>query len=65
MGAEYRPDWKQDVTHLLCAFAADTPKIRSAKAEGKVFIVEGDWLDKCHESKQRIPEGMKAFGFDF
>ncbi len=57
MGAQYRPDFTNDVTHLCCAFAGDTPKIRTARSNGKAFIVDGDWIKDCEAAKRRLEEG--------
>ncbi len=57
MGAQYRPDFSSDVTHLCCAFAGDTPKIRSARSSGKALIVEGDWITECKAANKRLDEG--------
>ncbi|KAK7887003.1 hypothetical protein WMY93_026624 [Mugilogobius chulae] len=52
MGAKYRPDWTQDSTHLICAFA-NTPKYSQVKAAGGI-IVRKEWVMDCHKRKQNI-----------
>ncbi|KAG8433800.1 hypothetical protein GDO86_012245 [Hymenochirus boettgeri] len=53
LGAKYRPDWTQDSTHLICAFA-NTPKYSHVKAAGGI-IVRKEWILDCHRNKQRLP----------
>lgn len=53
MGAKYRPDWSQDCTHLICAFA-NTPKFNQVKGKrGK--IVKKDWIERSHRDRKRYP----------
>jgi hypothetical protein len=44
------------VSHLVCAFVGNTPKIESAK-RAKATIVMGDWLTECKAKGKRLPVG--------
>jgi len=42
LGGEYRPDWTDDATHLICA-SAGTPKFTQAK-DSSAYIVHPEWV---------------------
>ena len=60
MGAQYRPDFADDVTHLCCAFAGNTPTILSAQRSGEAFIVKGDWITECEAAERKVEEGTQS-----
>ncbi|XP_003915690.1 DNA repair protein XRCC1 [Papio anubis] len=53
LGAKYRPDWTQDSTHLICAFA-NTPKYSQVLGLGG-RIVRKEWVLDCHRMRRRLP----------
>ena len=53
MGAQYRPDWCSEATHLICAIP-NTPKFNQVK--GKGIIVGKEWLFDCKKEKKRVSE---------
>ncbi|XP_077999966.1 DNA repair protein XRCC1-like [Glandiceps talaboti] len=53
MGAKYKPDWGNDCTHLICAFA-NTPKFIQVKKKGGK-IVTAKWVQDCHKKKMLFP----------
>ncbi|XP_051632683.1 DNA repair protein XRCC1-like [Manacus candei] len=55
MGAQYRPDWTPDSTHLVCAFPR-TPKAARARQLGGV-VVGPDWVWDCQREQRRLPCG--------
>lgn len=55
MGAEYRPDWTEDCTHLVCAFPR-TPKASRARQRGGV-VVGPTWIWDCQKAGRRLPCG--------
>ncbi|NWS88452.1 XRCC1 protein, partial [Toxostoma redivivum] len=55
LGARYRPDWTQDSTHLVCAFAR-TPKAARARQRGGVVVAPG-WIWECQRQGRRVPCG--------
>ncbi|NWT77166.1 XRCC1 protein, partial [Prunella himalayana] len=55
LGAEYRPDWTPECTHLVCAFAR-TPKAARARQEGGV-VVGARWIWECQEQGRRLSCG--------
>eukprot|EP00002_Diphylleia_rotans_P014019 TRINITY_DN2730_c0_g1_i1.p1 TRINITY_DN2730_c0_g1~~TRINITY_DN2730_c0_g1_i1.p1 ORF type:complete len:381 (-),score=95.41 TRINITY_DN2730_c0_g1_i1:213-1355(-) len=61
MGADYRPDWAKDATHLVCEFFG-TPKQKDASnAGGK--IVKKSWIYECSKQGKRLSE--HSFSFDY
>ncbi|XP_022699383.1 DNA repair protein XRCC1-like isoform X4 [Varroa jacobsoni] len=52
MGAKYMPDWSDECTHLICAFA-NTPKWAQVAAIGGK-IVTRDWIDACKQAGAQI-----------
>ncbi|XP_022901738.2 DNA repair protein XRCC1 [Onthophagus taurus] len=52
IGAKYRPDWDNNCTHLICAFA-NTPKFNQVQGKGK--IVTKDWIPDCYAQRKRLP----------
>ncbi|KAM4876210.1 DNA repair protein XRCC1 [Sylvia borin] len=55
LGAQYRPDWGQDCTHLVCAFPR-TPKAQRARLQGGVVIGPA-WIWECQRLQRRLPCG--------
>ncbi|XP_027766422.1 DNA repair protein XRCC1-like, partial [Empidonax traillii] len=55
LGAQYRPDWTPDSTHLVCAFPR-TPKATQARQLGGV-VVGPDWIWDCQREQRRLPCG--------
>ncbi|XP_056652962.1 DNA repair protein XRCC1 isoform X2 [Monodelphis domestica] len=53
LGAKYRPDWTDDSTHLICAFA-NTPKYSAVLSRGG-RIVRKEWVLDCHRARRRLP----------
>ncbi|XP_014117888.1 PREDICTED: DNA repair protein XRCC1 [Pseudopodoces humilis] len=52
LGARYRPDWSDDCTHLVCAFAR-TPKAARARSAGGV-VVGPEWIWECQRRGRRV-----------
>ncbi|XP_032940385.1 LOW QUALITY PROTEIN: DNA repair protein XRCC1 [Catharus ustulatus] len=52
LGAQYRPDWGEDCTHLVCAFAR-TPKASRARQRGGV-VVTPEWIWECQRTGKRV-----------
>ncbi|NXP66184.1 XRCC1 protein, partial [Chloropsis cyanopogon] len=52
MGAQYRPDWTPECTHLVCAFAR-TPKAARARQRGGV-VVGQEWIWECQRRGKRV-----------
>ncbi|XP_077965792.1 DNA repair protein XRCC1-like [Styela clava] len=52
MGAQYRRDWTQDSTHLICAFP-NTPKYRQVSLSGGK-IVRKEWINDCAGRKELV-----------
>ncbi|EGC34490.1 hypothetical protein DICPUDRAFT_79761 [Dictyostelium purpureum] len=59
MGAEYKPDWCREATHLVTPFD-NTPKFKEAKKAGG-SIVNPDWIEDCYKLKSRLPIGKYTF----
>nr|XP_054510062.1 DNA repair protein XRCC1 [Agelaius phoeniceus] len=55
MGAEYRPDWTPECTHLVCAFPR-TPKAARARQRGGV-VVGARWIWECQKRGRRLSCG--------
>ncbi|XP_053825393.1 LOW QUALITY PROTEIN: DNA repair protein XRCC1 [Vidua macroura] len=55
LGAEYRPDWTPECTHLVCAFAR-TPKAARGAAAGGVVVAPG-WIWACQREGRRLSCG--------
>ncbi|NWV23512.1 XRCC1 protein, partial [Origma solitaria] len=55
MGAQYRPQWGPDCTHLVCAFSR-TPKAAQARQLGGV-LVGPEWIWECQRRGRRLPCG--------
>ncbi|XP_066064415.1 DNA repair protein XRCC1 isoform X1 [Chamaea fasciata] len=55
LGAQYRPDWSRDCTHLVCAFPR-TPKAQRARLQGGV-VVGPAWIWECQKLQRRLPCG--------
>ncbi|XP_066426974.1 DNA repair protein XRCC1 [Molothrus aeneus] len=55
MGAEYRPDWTPECTHLVCAFPR-TPKAARARQQGGV-VVGARWIWECQKRGRRLSCG--------
>ncbi|XP_045500114.1 DNA repair protein XRCC1 [Colias croceus] len=56
LGAQYRPDYTRDCTHLICAFP-NTPKLKAVRsADTPCFAVKGEWLEQCCAARRRLPE---------
>ncbi|NXR19550.1 XRCC1 protein, partial [Cinclus mexicanus] len=55
LGAQYRPDWTEDSTHLVCAFAR-TPKAARARQLGGVVVSPG-WVWECQRLQKRVSCG--------
>ncbi|XP_072776849.1 DNA repair protein XRCC1 isoform X2 [Taeniopygia guttata] len=55
LGAEYRPDWTPECTHLVCAFAR-TPKAARARQQGGVVVAPG-WIWACQREGRRLSCG--------
>ena len=53
LGAQYRPDWCSEATHLICAIP-NTPKFNQVK--GKGIIVGKEWLFDCKKEKRKVSE---------
>ena len=53
LGAQYRPDWCSEATHLICDIP-NTPKYNQAK--GKGIIVGMEWLFHCQMDRSRVSE---------
>ncbi|GAU87896.1 hypothetical protein RvY_00684 [Ramazzottius varieornatus] len=53
MGAKYRPNWTDDCTHLICAFA-NTPKYNEVRAAGG-RILKKEWVLDCCKNKKMMP----------
>ncbi|NXD00789.1 XRCC1 protein, partial [Certhia familiaris] len=53
LGAEYRPDWTPECTHLVCAFAR-TPKAARARRGGGA-VVGPTWIWECQRRGRRLP----------
>lgn len=52
MGAKYRPDWTDDCTHLVSAFA-NTPKAAQVRETGGIVVTK-DWLLACDKANKRM-----------
>ncbi|XP_073835650.1 LOW QUALITY PROTEIN: DNA repair protein XRCC1-like [Musca autumnalis] len=61
LGAQYKGDWDNTCTHLICAFK-NTPKYNQVKGSGK--IVTRSWIEKCYNSKKYIPSRRFALDSD-
>jgi hypothetical protein len=60
LGAQYRPQWTSDSTHLICAME-NTDKFWEAKnAGGKV--VTKDWIYACAKKNKKLGEAKFGFG---
>ncbi|NWT80315.1 XRCC1 protein, partial [Lanius ludovicianus] len=55
LGAEYRPDWTSDSTHLVCAFPR-TPKAARARQLGGLLVGPA-WIWDCQKMGRRLPCG--------
>ncbi|XP_059728836.1 LOW QUALITY PROTEIN: DNA repair protein XRCC1 [Haemorhous mexicanus] len=55
LGAEYRPDWTPECTHLVCAFPR-TPKAARARQRGGV-VVGARWIWECQKQGRRLSCG--------
>ncbi|NXF14261.1 XRCC1 protein, partial [Smithornis capensis] len=53
LGAQYRPDWGPDSTHLVCAFPR-TPKAARARQLGGT-VVGPEWVWECQRRRTRVP----------
>uniref|UniRef100_A0A5K3EIX3 BRCT domain-containing protein n=1 Tax=Mesocestoides corti TaxID=53468 RepID=A0A5K3EIX3_MESCO len=51
LGAQYRQEWTDDCTHLICAFP-NTPKWNAVK--GKGIIASHKWIQACNATKRRV-----------
>jgi len=54
LGGEYRPDWTDDATHLICA-SAGTPKFTQAK-DSSAYIVHPEWVYDSFSNQKKMDE---------
>ncbi|XP_037460536.1 DNA-repair protein XRCC1-like isoform X1 [Triticum dicoccoides] len=52
MGAVYRPDWSDDCTLLVCAFA-NTPKFRQVQSENGTIVAK-EWISESHSQRKLV-----------
>ncbi|VAI69841.1 unnamed protein product [Triticum turgidum subsp. durum] len=52
MGAVYRPDWSDDCTLLVCAFA-NTPKFRQVQSENGTIVIK-EWISESHSQRKLV-----------
>ncbi|NWT16568.1 XRCC1 protein, partial [Vireo altiloquus] len=55
LGAQYRPEWTPDSTHLVCAFPR-TPKAARARQLGGLLVGPA-WIWDCQRMGRRLPCG--------
>lgn len=59
LGAVVTQNVTQTVTHLITTeqeVADQTPKVRAVKKHGRAKMVSMDWLEKCEDEGDRVPE---------
>ncbi|KAL0489504.1 hypothetical protein AKO1_010484, partial [Acrasis kona] len=56
MGAEYRPNWCKEATHLITA-VANSPKVKEALSKKKTAkIISAEWISDCYSKNKKLSE---------